>query len=233
MELKDARVLLVGATGVLGRLLADRLSAAGSRLVVTGRHVGRLSAVAERVTAVEQLLLDVVDVEAGAHAVTDAATALGGLDSIVIASGVAAFGSARDDDDAVVEELFAVNTLGPIALVRAALGHLSPGGSVVVITAVLADVPTAQMAAYSGSKAAISAYLTALRREVRRDKITVLDVRPPHLDTGLADRPLAGQAPRMPAGHDIGEVIDLMIEGMATDRSELVADLGHRTVRLQ
>jgi NADP-dependent 3-hydroxy acid dehydrogenase YdfG len=55
-----------------------------------------------------------------------------------------------------------------IALIRAALPHLGEPGAVVALSAVVADHPTAGMAAYSASKAGLSAYLGALRREGRR-----------------------------------------------------------------
>ncbi|MET1005787.1 MAG: SDR family NAD(P)-dependent oxidoreductase [Propionibacteriaceae bacterium] len=232
MELDKARVLVVGATGVLGAAAAARLAAAGARLALTGRREPDLRELASRLGAEQTYVLDLVDVEACASTVRAAAAALGGLDGLVVASGVAAFGPARAEEDAVVEELFAVNTFGPIALVRAALPLLSPGASIAVITAVLADVPTAGMASYGASKAALSSYLTAVRREVRRDKITVLDARPPHLETGLAGRALAGEAPRMPQGGDIAEVIELLVRGMAEGKSELVADLKAGTVSL-
>ena len=77
MELSGARVLLVGATGVLGGLLADRLHAAGCRLVVTGRDADRLLQVAGKVEAVKHLRLDVIDVDACAHTVEDAAARAG------------------------------------------------------------------------------------------------------------------------------------------------------------
>lgn len=233
MELQNARILVVGSTGVLGGALAAELAARGARLALTGRRQEALELVAEKVQAKQRLVLDVIDLEACAAVVRDAAAQLGGLDGLVIASGVAAFGVARDDEDVVIEEMFAVNTFGPMALVRAALPLLSPGSSVAVVTAVLADVPTAGMAAYSASKAAISAYLTAVRREVRRDKISVLDARPPHLETGLADRALAGAPPRMPPGADVGEVVELIVQGMVDGRSELVADLKNGTITLR
>ncbi len=233
MDLQNARILVVGSTGVLGGALAAALSDRGARLVVTGRREDALRVVAQRVAAERTYVVDAVDVEACRAAVQDAASALGGLDGLVVASGVAAFGAARDDQDAVVEELFAVNTLGPMALVRAALPLLSAGSCVAVVTAVLADVPTAGMAAYSASKAAMSAYLTAVRREVRRDKISVLDARPPHMETGLADRALAGQPPRMPRGADLDQVVASIVQGMSEGSSELVADLKTGTVTLR
>lgn len=233
MELAGARILLVGATGVLGGRLADRLAAAGATLAVTGRDRESLERVGERLGGAPAFVLDLLDAEACADVVRSATERLGGLDVLLVASGVAAFGLASADDDAVVEELFAVNTLGPMALVRAALPRLTPGGAVVVLTAVLADVPTAGMAAYSASKAAMSAYLTAVRREARRSKIAVLDVRPPHLETGLAGRALAGEPPRMPRAADIDEVVDLILRGLKEGKSELVAELASGTVFLR
>ena len=233
MELAQARILVVGATGALGRRLTRRLAGADARLVLTGRDAGRLADVAEAVGAEQTIVVDLVDLEGVAAAVDAAAEQLGGLDGLVVASGVAAFGPARADDDAIVEELFAVNTLGPMAAIRASIPHLAEGGAIAVLTAVLADLPTAGMAAYSGSKAGLSAYLTAIRRELRKERITVLDARPPHLETGLADRALAGDPPRMPPGHDVDEVVEAIVRGMAEGRAELVADLKARTIELR
>lgn len=233
MELSGARVLVVGSTGVLGGLLARRLAAEGARLALTGRRPDALEAISTELGAGYRAVLDLVDVDACAEVVQGAVEQLGGLDALVVASGVAAFGPARGEADAVVEELFAVNTFGPMALVRSALPRLGPGGAVAVLTAVLADVPTAGMAAYSASKAATSAYLTAVRREGRRDRISVLDVRPPHLETGLAGRALAGEPPRLRSGGDPGQVVDLVVHGLVEGKAELVADLSTGTLSLR
>ena len=221
-DLQGARTLVVGGTGVLGSAIVDALHDAGARAVVTGRDPDRLA----RLGAVSEaaLELDLVDVDACRAAVEQAADRLGGLDLVVVASGVAGFGPAQDTPDAVTEELFAVNTLGPIAVLSAAVPRMREGGALVALSAVLADAPMAGMAAYSASKAAVSAYLSALRREVRRQGISVLDVRPPHMETGLAQRALDGTPPKLPAGHDVGDFVTLLTDGIRTDARELVWD---------
>ncbi|WP_309647713.1 SDR family NAD(P)-dependent oxidoreductase [Nocardioides sp.] len=221
MELSGARVLVVGATGVLGGLTTRALVDAGAQVVVTGRDSDRLGEVAA-VTGHDPITLDVVDVEACAAAVDAAGAALGGLDGIVVATGVPAFGPATETDPAVAEELFAVNTLGPMALVRAASRHLD-GGVVVVLSAILADLPTNQMAEYSASKSALSAWLGVVRRENRR-RFHVIDVRPPHLDTGLSDRGLAGTPPRLPEPLAGTVVVDRVLDAIRADASEVVWD---------
>jgi cyclic-di-GMP-binding biofilm dispersal mediator protein len=42
--------------------------------------------------------------------------------------------------------------------------------------------------------------MTAGGRELRRRQIDVIDARPPHTETGLATRAVAGVAPSMPQG---------------------------------
>ena len=223
MELEGARVLVCGASGVIGGQLVDRLLEAGSRVVAAGRDEGRVGAVAER-CGTEPLLFDAVDVESCAATVDAAAEQLGGLDGLVVCVGVPGFGRALEADDAVVEELFAVNVLGPMALVRRAARHLpESGGVVAVVSAILADVPTAGMAEYSAAKSALSTWLGVLRREERR-RLHVLDVRPPHLDTELDTRALAGEPPKLPAPFPSAEVVKAVVRALAEDKREITFD---------
>lgn len=220
MEISEARVLVVGATGALGGTIARALHERGARLALTGRDPDRLAAVGEELGA-PTFELDVVDLERAAERVAEAVEAIGGLDVLVVATGVPAFGPAVEADPAVTEEVFAVNALGAAGVVRAALPHLD-GGVAVVLSAILADLPTAGMADYSAAKAALSAWLTAVRREHRR-RARVVDVRPPHLDTELAAHALAGEPPRMPEPLPATDVVDAVLSAIEDDSATDVA----------
>ncbi|WP_323793044.1 SDR family NAD(P)-dependent oxidoreductase [Nocardioides sp.] len=223
MDIEGARFLVVGGSGVLGGLTTRALVDAGARVVVTVRDQDRLTEAAAA-AGTDPITLDVIDVEGCAAAVKSAADQLGGLDGLLVATGVPAFGAALDTEAAVAEELFAVNTLGPMALVRAAGPLLAESGGVVaVLSAILADLPTNQMADYSASKAALSAWLGVVRRENRR-AFRVLDVRPPHLDTGLSDHPLAGTAPKLPEPLPGADVVTALLQALRDDKSEIVWD---------
>lgn len=222
MELDGARVLVAGASGALGGQLADALRERGATVVAGGRDADRLREVAER-CGTDPVTFDAVDVDSCTAAVDAAAEALGGLDAIVVTVGVAGFGRALDTEPAVSEELFAVDVLGPMALVRAAARHLGDGGTVAVFSAILADLPTAGMADYSAAKSALSTWLQVLRREERK-RFTVLDVRPPHLDTGLETRALAGEPPRLPAPMPSTDVVTLVVQALEQGASEIVFD---------
>ena len=192
-ELSGARIAVVGATGALGSLVAAELERRGARLLVVGRDADRLASLGTGVPVVA----DLGDAGAGDAVVAAAREHLGGLDGLVNAAGVVAFGALVDTPDEVVEELFLTNVLGPLFLLRRVVPLLEESqGFVLQISAVVAERPMPRMAAYSASKAALSAVAIALRTELRRSRVDVYDVRPPHTETGLASRPLAGEAPR-------------------------------------
>jgi cyclic-di-GMP-binding biofilm dispersal mediator protein len=70
------------------------------------------------------------------------------------------------------------------------------------------------MAAYCASKAGLAAAAAALSAEVRRDGVQVIDLRPPHTETGLSGRPLAGEAPKMPRGLDPDDAATRMVQAI-------------------
>lgn len=225
VEIDGARTLVAGATGVLGSALARAMAAEGARVAVAGRSAG-LDALAGELGGVPAFRFEALDLDRCAAVPDAAADALGGLDLLVVAFGVAAFGPAVEEDDALVEELMTINAMAPMTMTRAAIRRMAGSGAVVVLSAILADVPTAGMAAYSASKAALSAWLTALRLEQRRRGVTVFDVRPPHLDTGLAERAIVGTAPPMRPAADVAAVVDRVLDGIRTGHRELRYDLG-------
>jgi cyclic-di-GMP-binding biofilm dispersal mediator protein len=222
--LQDRSVLVIGATGGLGAPISRRLAAEGALLTLHGRDSGRLEALGLPATLVTG---DLRDAETAMRAVAAAVEAHGRLDGVVIASGVVAFGPVGEMPDEVLLDLFLINTLGPIRVLQAALPHLTASGTegrspfVASLSAVVAEQPTAGMAAYSASKAALTAYDAAAGRELRRAGIRMIDARPPHTETGLADRPITGSAPRLPQGLEPDAVAARVVTAVLNDEKDL------------
>jgi NAD(P)-dependent dehydrogenase (short-subunit alcohol dehydrogenase family) len=222
--LQDRSVLVIGATGGLGAPISRQLAAEGARLTLLGRDAVSLKELGHDATLVTG---DLRDAGTAAHAVTAAVDAHGRLDGLVIASGVVAFGPIGEVPDDVLVDLFLVNTLAPIRLLQAALPHLAASGAdgrtpfVVSLSAVVAEQPTAGMAAYSATKAALTAYDAAAARELRRAGIRLIDARPPHTETGLAGRPIFGSAPRLPPGLAPEAVAARVISAILDDELDL------------
>ena len=221
-SLDGASVVVVGASGGLGRHIARQLADCGALLTLAARDRAALESLgldAPVVTA------DIRDAEAGAVIVAAALSARGRIDGVVNAAGVVAFGSLADTGDDVIEELFLTNVLGPLWLMRAAIPALTESrGFIANISAVVAEQPMPGMAAYAASKAALTAADRALTRELRAAGITVTDARPPHTETGLADRPIAGTAPKLREGLQPEAVASRIIAAIRAGEREIPAE---------
>ena len=213
---------VVGASGGLGSAVCAELTARGATVVACGPHPERIAAAGVAAAAVVEL--DLRDPSAGDALVAAVADLSGRLDGLVNAAGVVAFGDLVDTDDAVIEELFLTDVVGPLWLLKRVVPLLSESkGFVVQLSAVVAEQPMAGMAAYSSAKAALTAADTALTRELRRKGITVCDVRPPHTETGLAGRPIAGAAPRLKEGLSPSTVATAVVDAIAAGATEVPA----------
>ncbi|WP_228452939.1 SDR family NAD(P)-dependent oxidoreductase, partial [Streptomyces alkaliterrae] len=195
MLLDGSRVLVAGATGVIGAAVASGLAERGARVAVAGRNPTRLAQQAAELGGVPASRIDAYDLDGCADLAAWAADRLGGLDAVVVTIGVAAFGPADTQPEPVTEHVFTVNALAPIAVLRGALAVRPTPGTLAAVTGVVAERPQRRMAAYSSAKAALSGWLTAVRAERRGQGTVVLDARLPHLDTGFADRAVAGTHP--------------------------------------
>lgn len=197
--LGDAVVAVIGASGALGSIISHELAERGAKVLLVGRTEDKLRAVGLADATI--VVADLTDANAGDAIVEAATRAHGRLDGVINAAGVVAFGTLSETDDAIIEELFMTNVIGPLWLMRRVTPMLQESsGFVANISAIVADKPMAGMVTYSATKAALTAADHAMGRELRKSGIDVYDVRPPHTETGLVSRALAGDAPRLPEG---------------------------------
>jgi cyclic-di-GMP-binding biofilm dispersal mediator protein len=146
----------------------DNPISAGGCSEWTARVLAALDVAGHRVA------LDVRDPDASRAAVAPAVETNGGLDVLVNAVGVVAFGSVDDLSVDAMEELFLTTTFVPILLAKAALAAMTPGGVIVNISGEIAEQNMAVMAAFGASKAAVESFDQALIREARRKKTRVI-----------------------------------------------------------
>lgn len=225
-DLAGKRILVTGATGALGSRIATLLAGAGAQLVLTGRDAQKLQALGLNA---ELFTLDLAQPGAAASLV-QTVTSSGQLDGIVVAHGVVAFGPVAELAQSTVQTLTVLNQTSVIELIQSAIPALlaaKAAGSepfILTISGVIADMPTAGMAAYGASKAGLKAFVAATQRELRREGIRVVDTRPPHTETGLATRAIAGVAPAFPQGLESDAVAVRIVAAITTDEKDVPAD---------
>jgi short-subunit dehydrogenase len=210
-SLSDKVIVVVGASGGLGRPLCDELRARGATVLGAGRSG-------------PDIVVDLRDSHAGDALVRGALGTQGRLDGVVLAAGIVAFGDLVGTDDVIIEELFLTNALGPLWLARRVLPTLSEHqGFLAMITGAVAEQSLPGLVPYSASKAALSHAVPGLRREARRMGVSVIDLRPPHTETGLATRRIAGIAPTFPRGLAPAAVARRVVDAIEADEVEVPA----------
>ena len=215
--------MVAGASGALGLLLSQALHGLGASVVLGGRDIERLGETAQALPGAVASRLDFKELDTVDETVDLAIRHFGRLDGVVNAAGVVAFGPLADMSRAQLIEVMTVDLVGPLDLVRTALPHLD-GGFIVNITGVVAETPIGELSSYSAAKAGLSAASLALKRELRRRKISVLDARPPHIETGLASRAIGGPVPNYPEGISPVAAVERIVEAIVAGETSLASD---------
>ena len=190
-EFKHA--LVIGASSGIGEALARRLAAEGTRVALVGRRepelwrvMGEINSAAgeDRAAAIAH------DVRATAEIpelVQGIAQVLGGLDLVIYAAGVMPavaedeYNTAKDRQMIKVNLVGAVAWLNPVAERMANLGR----GTIVGIGSVAGDRGRSGNPVYCTSKAALHAYLEALRNRLARVGVKVVTIKPGFIDTAM------------------------------------------------
>lgn len=189
MRATPGGVLITGASRGIGRSLAQALAGRGHSLGLVARQAAPLSDAVAALHAqwpdrrVVTAAADVTDPEAVAGAVHTIVGALGSLEGVVCNAGRAHPGYFQQLPHAVFHELCAVNYLGAIYTVHAALPHVRDGGFIVLTASVLGYLGAFGHTAYCGTKFALVGFAESLRQEVLDRRIHVGVLCPPDTDT--------------------------------------------------
>lgn len=184
------RALLSGASRGIGRALAQALAARGARLGLLARSGAELDALAAQLPGDHvALAADVADEPAVRVAVERFVQDSGGLELVVANAGVAHYGPFRDQSMDAVRRMTAVNWLGTVNLVAAALPHLLEGGRghIVIVSSGAGHRSFPGAAAYGATKAAQRGFGEALRHELSGSGVSLTMVYPGEIATSLHD----------------------------------------------
>ena len=189
MELKNARVLLTGATGGLGRALARALAEQGAELLLSGRDAARLADGTSGIGGTGRTACSVcadLTLPADIERTAEAARAFG-VNVLINNAGVNAFGLYEQQEWRTVEQVMATNLMSPMRLTNALLPWLKgqERAAIVNIGSTFGSLPFPGFVAYSSAKAGLRGFSQALRRELADSSVEVIHVAPRAITTAL------------------------------------------------
>ncbi|KAH6898036.1 hypothetical protein B0T10DRAFT_601081 [Thelonectria olida] len=188
--------LVTGTTSGIGAALVQHIAARGDKVIATGRKAEqRLGHLKSDSVAILDL-----DISAGYSQVESqiqkAWGIFGNIDVLMNNAGASAMKSAEEADEAYVNDLFQVNLFGHMNITRAILprfraqGH----GRIGFTSSSSAWGPLPYMSHYAAAKAALSAYVESLHKEVNPLGIQCVDFMCGGFATNLGQPRETGQA---------------------------------------
>jgi NAD(P)-dependent dehydrogenase (short-subunit alcohol dehydrogenase family) len=208
-RLEGLRALITGGDSGIGRAVAIAFAREGADVAIS--YLPEEQSDAEDVAAwVEReqrtcVLLpgDIRDEETCRNVVDDAARQLGGLDVLVNNAGYQWARREHGLEDVTTEEMdrvFRTNLYALIWITQQALTHMGEGASIINVSSIQANEPSASLIDYAATKAAINNFTVNLAEELGPRGIRVNAVAPGPIWTPL--QPATKQGEEMPTFGD-------------------------------
>lgn len=212
MDVAGRTVLLTGASGGLGQVIARRLAAEGARLVLSGRRGAVLEVLAGEIGA-EVAAADLCDplaVRALAEAHTE-------VDILVANAGLPASGRLQTYDHEQIERALLVNLHAPIILTHVLAPHMvnRGAGHIVFMSSLAGKAATAGSSMYNATKFGLRGFANSMRAELHGTGVGVSTIFPGFI-------------------RDAGMFADANVKlpfGVGTKTPEAVADATLRAIR--
>jgi NAD(P)-dependent dehydrogenase (short-subunit alcohol dehydrogenase family) len=200
-SLDGKRVLLTGAGGAIGGVLASAMAARGAVVGLQDISPDKLEPLRQRIAdeggSAVSIVADLAEAESARAMVRDAAQTLGGIDVLVNGAGInrrkPIDDVTPDDFDAIVAVnmravYFASQAAHPIMAARG-------GGAIVNLSSLSARYSFNTISVYAATKAAVSSMTRSFAREWVRDGIRVNCIEPSVVKTEFT-KPLWGEGHR-------------------------------------
>lgn len=185
--LSGKRVLITGGGTGVGADLARGFHAAGADVVIAGRRLAPLEAVADTLPGARALTCDVTD-EAQMAALFAQA---GAVDVVIANAGASTSAPMARTSLADWNAMLAVNLTGTFLTLREGLRQFSGWGRLIAVASTAGLKGYGYVAPYAAAKHGVVGMIRSLALEVARGQVTANALCPGFLDTEMTDRSVA------------------------------------------
>ena len=241
-RMTDKVALVVGGARGIGLAIAERLAAEGAAVFLTGRHAEEVERAAETIgRGARGVVADASVPEAVAEAIATVRKEHGRIDALVLNAGISEPALLTEETPEHFERHFLINVRSSVLGLKAAVGIMGDGSSVVLVGSASDTAGVPSYGTYSACKAALRSYARTWTAELAPRGIRVNVVSPGPTDTALlAAQPadvraaLVGHIPlgRMARPEEIAAAVLFVLSGEASfiAGAELCVDGGMRQV---
>jgi NAD(P)-dependent dehydrogenase (short-subunit alcohol dehydrogenase family) len=171
-------IIVTGAGSGLGRGIARRLGAEGHTIILLGRTLAKLQAVASELGGPSHALAcDVANVDSVRATFASIAQRHPKIDVLINNAAIYQPFFVKDATDTQIASAVMTNLAGPIYCSRAAIPMMQKGSHIINISSESVGMPHAMFALYQSSKAGLERFTEALHAELMPEGIRVTLVR--------------------------------------------------------
>ncbi len=228
MDLTNKRILLTGATGGVGELVALKLAQKGANLVLVGRNQHKLNALQSSIQQAGGQALtiqaDLSQPSVAGQIANQATQYLGQIDLLINNAGVLDFIELQDQTDARIAEMIQTNVTALIQLTRAVLPSFQSKnqGHFVFVGSIFGSLGFPHFATYCATKFAVHGFSQALRRELVNTKIGVTYIAPRGIETPMNDANTVAMWAKTGNAMDSAEkVATVIIQALEKEKQEV------------
>jgi len=187
MQVNGKRIILTGAAGGLGRILARRLAEGEANCALIDADADALSELCQQLPNAVAVPADLSAASRCDEAAQQAISALGGVDVLINLAGLMSFCTYEDEDISRLERLIQVNLIAPMVLSRAVLPTMlaQDTGQIANIGSMFGSIGFAYFSAYSASKFGLRGFSQALRRELADTNVSITYISPRAIRTPI------------------------------------------------
>jgi short-subunit dehydrogenase len=187
MQLKGKRIVLTGAAGGMGELIAMELAAQGALLLLTDLDEQRLAHITERLGPLHACLAADLCDEQGRKKLLQACRDFDGVDILINAAGMSEYALLANQSAARIELMMKINLVVPMLLCQALAPMLAarPEAAIVNIGSTFGSIGHPGFASYCASKFGLRGFSETLRRELGDTDVQVFYVAPRATQTDM------------------------------------------------
>lgn len=178
--IKDKNILIVGATGGIGKSTAKLLKQSGRNLFLCSTNATKLAALAEELNVPEQqtFILDISDADAVKNVANKIHAQISTIDILINAAGIGIIKPIENLTELDFMQSIQINLAGAFYLVKNFIEpmKLAKKGLIINIPGVLGKTPMAGAAAYSASKYGLNGMMKSIREELKRTDIRITNI---------------------------------------------------------
>jgi NAD(P)-dependent dehydrogenase (short-subunit alcohol dehydrogenase family) len=164
-NLKQRRIIVVGASSGIGRATALAASARGAEVAVVGRRRGLLDDLVQEMGRGVAIDADIRNPEECHRLVERSVTELGPIDALVFAASASSLAMTAEADAEEWRKVLETNVMAPALVTRSLLPHLVDRAFLGYLSSEIVGQPYHGLGHYACSKAALEELIRALRVE--------------------------------------------------------------------